>query len=502
VPIPERIKAPLPDLRLARIEVFQTFAVDMSDLFGDGPDSIRTLQELRAHDAFPDSVVAQLVARMPDCRPERDAIQDRMDESLRMKGKAVWTDHFLDRYAPVILPHERTLKNHADRLVVVGNRLSGDSESPLHYIKFSGSHLKLFRDGTLTYTVGASFTDQCGHEFGSLWYPIASIAKTIERIEAFEEITLSNLRNTVKALVDNYIFRSVISDAGLRLRESRDLTNDLFRRRAKSHRLLFVERFFDGVKVNGLYPDGPSGLRPPDAAAEVPLEEVLSSSSFAGLLNTASWYDEYNTRYVNRLSQKDIGYRVDEIYLTDRHATVACNRGFWRIDPPGAEPLSRYKWDLILAVEYNVARVAYFSAALTYYQDHPDVRGLEEAPPVEALRYIIDGRAILANIDQSLDLSLLVDHGFTRLFITRLRRELGLEVAFAFIRQRVEDASATVALKSSVVAAEQTSVESLRTAIESLQAAMVNNRIQRTILLAAILSAVIGMATLVLALTT
>lgn len=192
-------------------------------------------------------------------------------------------------------------------------------------------------------------------------------------------------------------------------------------------------------------------------SAEVDLRNVVASSSLAGLLNTASWYRFYDRRYVQSLRRKEIGYRDDEIYISDGASTIISAKGFWDEgagSTRAADPLTRYKFDIVLAIQYNVSCLAYCGSTLAYYQSHPDVSDLENSSPLKALPYVIAGRAILAHLDQTLDLALLVDHGFTRAFIERLREELHLDTALTFIRQRVEDASTSVGLKSAVLSAE------------------------------------------------
>jgi hypothetical protein len=416
-------------------------------------------------------------------------IRSRMAESLRLGGKAVWTDQFLDRFAPIRLPTPANLTQN-ERPVTLTHRLSSDRYSPLHFLRFQDHALKMFRDGTICYTVQTAFEDHLSRSHGGAAMPPATIGQAIDRLNALNDMLAENFRIVLSNLIRSREFRRAIADGArydnqeLQLMSESDLHTPDLRRRCKVHTAIFVERFFDGERAETIT----SVTDEAADAAEVDLRNVVASSSLAGLLNTASWYRYYDRRYVQSLRRKEIGYRDDEIYLSDGAATVISAKGFWDEGAGGThapDPLSKYKLDIVLAVQYNVACLAYCGSTLAYYQSHPDVSDLENSRPLDALPHVIDGRAILSHLDQTLDLALLVDHGFTRAFIERLRDELHLDTAVAFIRQRVEDGSTSVGLKSAVLAAEHTSRDSLSAAIE-------NNNIQRTIRAWAIVAIIVA----------
>jgi hypothetical protein len=486
-----RFKTPAehPDLRVGRVQIFSILAIDIAELVARPTEDRRILQRLRAEDTLFPSLKASLIGNIRECSDEQEKIKSRMADSLRLGGKAVWTDQFLDRYAPIRLPAPTNLTQN-DRPVTLTHRLSDDRDSPLHFLRFQDHVLKVFRDGTICYTVQTSFEDHLSRSHGGDLRPPATISEAIDRIYALDELLAENFRIALADLIRSRDFRDAISEGvqseGDKLQlmsESKLHASDL-RRRSKSHTVIFVEHFFDGERGESIR------SVTDDAAneARVELRSVVASSSLAGLLNTARWYRYYDHRYIQSLRRKEIGYRDDEIYLSDGDATVISARGFWKegsAESGLADPLSKYKLDIVLAVQYNIALVAYCGSTLSYYQSHPDVSNLENDRPLSALPHVIDGRAILSHLDQSLDLALLVDHGFTRVFIQRLRQELGVSASVSFIRQRVEDGSTSVGLKSAVLSAENTSKESLGAAIE-------NNQIQRTIRAWAIIAILVG----------
>jgi hypothetical protein len=487
------------DLRIGQVEVFHTLAVDLApELLSDRERDWRILQRARAADSGRGSLHAALGERVRGCVDEAEGfIRPRMRESVRLRGKAVWTEQFLERFAPVRLPPPRAFRHNQTR-IGRDSRLSDDRGSPLHHVRFRDAELKLFPEGTLTYTVRTTF-DNTSHGRVEPNLP-ASIPETIMQLDRMDDLLIGNFRAALSELFNVPGFREAVRasihdgsgppDAGLELVDFSTVDDSQLKRMSKEHRTMFVERFFDGRKLA----DPNRTTEAEISAAEVDLATVRSSAAPAGLLNTASWYDNYSTRYVTSLAEQEIGYRKDELYLTDRKATLVCAAGVWREEDrsgTSADPLTRYKWDLVLAVEYNLARLAYLSSTLAYYQTHPDVQRLETIPPLKALGHVIDGWSALAHIDESLDLSLSVDHGFTRLFTRRLREELDIDGAIGFVRNRVKAASTSVGLNSAVRSAEDTSKENLVAARRSLDAANENIRLQRRLLVIAIVAVVI-----------
>ncbi|WP_088320447.1 hypothetical protein [Kineosporia sp. R_H_3] len=260
-----------------------------------------------------------------------------------------------------------------------------------------------------------------------------------------------------------------------------DLDDETVRVRSRDHRLIFVEKFYGSEGALEVF--NRNAKATDFGAAGVPLRDVLDSPSLAGLLNDASWYAHYDERYLRSLREREIGYREDEIYLTDRKATVVCAEGFWRngIGDRPADPLTQYRRDLLLATEYNVSRLAYMASLLSYLQDHPSVRNLEDKTPDQALRVIVGLRAVVARVEESLDLTLLVNHGFSRAFIRRQREEMDFDALIRFVRSLVQDATLTVDLRSAAISAEK-----------SIEAAKENNSIQRKVYVWAIIAAILA----------
>lgn len=459
-----RATAPDPDLHAGRLQIFHVLAIDLADLLADRTQGWRTLQRVRADDRLFEIAKNAFINHVPGCKESRADIQQRADNARDRGGKAVWTEQFLDRFAPIILAEPNSISCDLGK-VPLRERVNGNADSNLHPVVLEESRLQMFRDGTLVFTLKTSFDERAGG--GGTRRP-ASVPTIIERLAELDAVALAAFHGALddflrpvqtRECLTAELKRTGYDDIPL---ANRALSRDVLRRKAGKHTVIVIERFYaENVRDLDELPSDGSGV--------VPLHTVLASSSLAGILNTASWFHSYNSRYVSALINKEIGYRDDEIYITDRKATVVSAAGIW--DPK--DSLSYYVQDVVLAVEYNVALLTYFASTLSYFQEHQDVRSLERANPLDALKQVTDGRAILSQIVESLDLTILVDHGFTRLFVERLRMELGFETAVQFIRQRVEDASTGVGLRSSVNAAENTSKQSLKAALQNRRWAII-----------------------------
>jgi hypothetical protein len=464
-----RSTAPDPDLHAGRIQIFHVLALDISDLAAEKTKGRRALQRLRADDRLFEIVKKALISHVPGCKEARTDIQQRAKNATGLNGKAVWTEQFLERFAPIILSTPESISCDMGKVPARG-RLSNNRDSDLHHVVLEEAKLQMFRDGTLVFTLKTSFDERVAGINGP--HPPASVPAIIDRLAELDSVATAAfhcaLDDFLRPAETRQRLSTTLVEEGYEDIEllDRALDRDLLRRKAEKHTVIVIERFYtnDVADLDTVNPaeDGTQNRI-------VPLHTVLASSSLAGILNTASWFHSYNSRYVSRLIDKEIGYRDDEIYITDRKATVVSAAGIW----DNKDSLSHYIKDVVLTVEYNIALLAYFASTLAYYQEHQDVRSLEQAKPLDALRQVTDGRAILSQMVESLDLTILVDHGFTRLFVERLRAELGFKTAVQFIRQRVEDASTGVGLRSSVDAAENTSKKSLKAAHQNRRWAII-----------------------------
>jgi hypothetical protein len=92
---------------------------------------------------------------------------------------------------------------------------------------------------------------------------------------------------------------------------------------------------------------------------------------------------------------------------------------------------------------------------------------------------------MLARLEESLDFTHFVNHGFTRKFIHQMRVESNFSGPLSFIRDRVANASKTLELHSAVISADRADA-----------AAHENNQIQRRVYVWAIIAAILTLLSL------
>lgn len=209
----------------------------------------------------------------------------------------------------------------------------------------------------------------------------------------------------------------------------------------------------------------------------------------AGILTEAPWYKAYGARYIERVRRNEVGHRGDEIYLVGHHSTVVVAERYWRnlYDEPAPDageahrgpaaerdPLYWYQADLLTMVEHQLSRLTLLRQQVAFFRDRSSRRPLEAERPADALPVVLDGRANLTQVSESLDFISLCRHGFTREVAARLRREIGLDEQLDAARRRIDDMSAAVNLKSSVTSARSENIIQAITLVVSVIALLVS----------------------------
>jgi len=421
------------------LDVNFCFAVDVSVLFGDA-DKDENWRQLLAHRLGDKSTadtgkMTELSSKVSVEVYDATNTRNRMGQAKLNHGKAIWTEHFLESESPLRLTLASTLPiNGAE--IKFGDRVPALPGSDLRFAKFHGHSMNLFREGTLTYTVRFNLV---GHpKGGSEDEPLNArrAVMILKQLETESWSIFSRLLTTSLSMSDA---PSVIEElVGVSKGLTHNISAEILERKAKLHKLLFLQCFLEET------PDGWIPILALDAVREAEL---------GGLLNTADWFNLYRENYVKSLAAKDIGYRSDEIYITDRKASIASNEGFWDV----RDPLHFFRDDLVLAVEYWIVRLSQTHAFLKYMQDHPDIRSIADHSPDKGLDVVVQAMRALARLEESMDPSRIIDHGFSAMFMTRLRQEMGIDPLLAFARDRLSDAITSIGLRSSVQAEKITS---------------------------------------------
>jgi hypothetical protein len=361
------------------------------------------------------------ISRTPG-EPSRSAAIGRYPKA----AKRVWTSVFLDDHTPTNLPC-------GDHLVTDDQRIARHNSlrpvrQDLTSWTFEDSRSQLSRDGVIINTTGFEL---------SMSAPIEEVVQQLSHLRraAYENFKMQ----TRDLLARGKQFTKAFGDLKVNLR------GDIKREDVRAHQVLFVREVLDGE------------------LSRVEPRKLSRSKEMAGLLNRASWYEKYHASYLSQLATKEIGYRSDEIYLTDRDATLIVLDGFWR----DGDPLRHYMGDLLLGIEFHLGKQAFLHGQLEYSKGLYSV-GADWANG-GSVSSVLRSRAILSSIYESLNFSVLISHGFTRRFINGVRSESELDNALADVERRISNLSLAVELRAAVDASHQEL--SLQSASTSLQRA-------------------------------
>lgn len=433
------------EMLVDRFTVAVVFAIDISCLVVDDLDQQQLLQskrsrgelsrELRACLADGDNTFGEWVN-------ESHRIRDRMDRVDREGGIRIWSRRFLDSHSPML----QTNHNHAltvnGRPVHEDARLDPTGRRYHRRVFFRGVGYRITAEGAVVATYQADFLDENGY----------AVPEVIKALRYFREDALDTFRNYLRDFFGNPRRQHLLKKhTKLSINRVDGLRADEVETLVRRHQLLFVRGFWNHAEgVERRHAD---------------LRSVLRSGELAGILTEAPWYERYGSRYLDRIRENEVGHRGDEIYLVGHHSTVVVAERYWEnlYDEPAADagtahrrpaeardPLYWYQADLLTVVEHQLSRLALLRQQVAFFRDRSSRQPLEAERPADALPLVLDGRANLTQITESLDFISLCRHGFTREVASLLRREMGLDEQLDAVRRRIDDMSAAVNLKSSV----------------------------------------------------
>ena len=381
---------------------------------------------------------------------EADIVRVRATDASGRRGKSIWTDSFTTIEAPLRLRITPEYKRNGHP-IVGDSRLSDMKNDPLHRAKFTEHSLKLYREGTVTYTV--RFRVMPPRSSGAGVNNPLSAEQCITTITRLESDAMQAFRHELFGWLASSSAVRLLKDLGLpqRYMKESELTESHLRQRTQLHNLILVDSFLcrsEGETLDEEYPGW----------VALPPNEAMNDVSFAGLLNTSPWFTKYRERYLEALISKDLGYRNDEIYLTDRKSTLICNLGFW--DPE--DSLSLYREDVLLIVEYWIARMSQAQSILVFLQSDEQARSITTIERSKALQVIDQARAILSRLQEATTPTRLLNHGFSERFAARVAVEVGMPDLLDFVHRLIADMASGLDLRSTVTAQEVTSRAALR----------------------------------------
>lgn len=439
------------NLQIKRYQSSVIFTLDIAHLLSLDLKVRGQLQERRATEEFSRKLrkcFSDNTAGLKNWVDERHRISSRMEEADRKGGKKVWTQRFLDRHSSLVLLDGESLLL-PDGPVGQGMPMT-QANGRFSTARLTAVTYRLAREGVLVATYTADFSGQT-HD----------IHDVIKSLAGFRAASYQTFQTFISDYFKNDTRRRLIAEStGLAMRDPADISDDQLRGITLFHSFVLVEGF------------APTSSAP----NSITIDNVARSRELAGILNEATWFESYAAQYCQEVGDKQIGYRSDEIYVTDRRTTVVVSERFWTED----DPLVYYRSDLLQVIEHHLTRLALMTQLSEFFGDSSELRPLT-VEPADALPLVLAGRDNVTLLHDSLNYGLLVRHGFTRHFAKQLREEMGFPESLALIEKRVSDLSEAISLKSSVTSAKA-----------ATQLATRNNRLQATSLAIATLAILVS----------
>lgn len=413
------------EILAARFKATTVFGIDLAHILSSAMDDQRRLQEKRASEELWEALVECLATNdghFGQWVDEADRIVQRMDAAERKGGKAVWQGRFLSLHSPLLLV------NHNYGLVVSGHNTRDGNRLDPSGARYRSAFVqevnyRLTREGVLVATYEVDFRADT-----------YSVDEVITALNDVREDSFATLQRFLRDFFGDPQRRALLGSAtGLSLTGGRVFDKHAISEATHFHSLVMIEGFCEESA---------------DGYASVSLDRVVRSRELAGILNEAHWYPSYSTDYCSHLAAKQFGYRADEIYVIERRTTVIVAGRCWQDDP-----FVHYRHDLQLVIEHHIAAIALLMQQLAFFREYAEVRLIELHDPVPVLPLVLAARSNLTLLNESLDFTTLVRHGFTRLFAQQLRHEMEFQRALGALTQRVTNMGEAIALKSSVQSA-------------------------------------------------
>lgn len=404
-----------------RFRLFFTYAIDLGHLLEDQKE-VHALQSLRAKDGLNAKLVDLFdnthatASAFNNPHLEADALRSRAYAALKHNGKAIWSDLFLRQHAPILFSGSPLCDSPIPIAVAEEVSIAGVPQG----IRFKECEFRIFRNGTLCFTY-AFMRDSTSLEMG--------VDQLIDAIEYLAEQTYAGYIHTVKEIVTSWSKSKVALVAGQPLRFTPVDQNADAKVRAGTvkHSCLFLE----GFKENG---------------ARLAITDSTTKRVLLGVLNRAAWYEKYGDDYLDQAFGKNVGYRNDEVYLTDKDASLVLLADFWT-----TPSLNYYSYDLVLSIGLQISRFAHLTFMLQYMQDNPDSRkALQDLGSDRAVDLVLEARGVMTLVHEAGEVDSLVLHGFTRRFMKQLGEERNIAGIVKSIERRIENINNAIDLKSAV----------------------------------------------------
>ena len=178
----------------------------------------------------------------------------------------------------------------------------------------------------------------------------------------------------------------------------------------------------------------------------IDLIDLKKDSAIPGILNRAPWYSKYGDGYIKYIFDKNLGYRKDEIYITDRSSTIVLLSDYWDEELT----IKYYLYDLRLALELEISKYSFLVFNLFFLNSSLEYEEALSSPTTnKSIKFFKLIRGVLLKCQDTINNDAIIIHGFTRKFTRKVSNELGLDCLVQEIERRIDYLNSIVLYESS-----------------------------------------------------
>ncbi|MHA1400719.1 MAG: hypothetical protein ACTSQE_10265 [Candidatus Heimdallarchaeaceae archaeon] len=405
-----------------RFKIFFTYSIDLGSLINK--DDMFKLIELRCENKIDirkyfDKKKGE---KFKSYTISQEEIDKRIKASLKKGGKNIWTRFFIEKLSPIVLKEDNmneftpSLNIKTDGEIEFG-RIGLEERGTF---KYYGCEMRIFPESAISYR----FTFGCLNDGDEEKTPYISTKTFINLISKLKEETEQAFKNRLEQFLANIMQESCEQEQenglylipqflDLQKRINGDFSS------YKYHVSIFLEGLFN--KENNRY-------------KQENFKSLESMKNLLGILNLANWFEKYSESYINKVKERNIGYRNDEFYITDHNISLILLNDYWNFNTP----LHLYMYDLILLIEYLTTKDA--SLEFIKYAFNVKYRSisLKENLLDSDIKQIIKLNNLCTKILETIEVNSLSRHGFTRKLGNQIIEERNIRTSIQTLFSHIE----------------------------------------------------------------
>jgi hypothetical protein len=358
---------------------------------------------------------------------ETNEIRDRAQKAEEEGGKSIWARSILDREAPYLfkpidgLPRMESI------------RLDSRTRRDATFDRYS-EEIRIFPRGVLAIEQRWDFDGRQS----DLTIEDYIVALRRARHDASRS-AWTRIRDMLEILGRD----GMLGDVAVKWSGITGNAETFIRQHLVRHTLIFLDS-----------PPGPSA----EPSKEMSFDDLESDvkACIADVLNLTQWFDIYAGDYPKAVFQDAVRNRKDEIYLTDNDCSVIILPSLW--DP--ADTLRYYQLDLVLATQFELARLTHLRYLAYYLRTAP---GADDALTLgdddggrESLAFVLDIQNAVLRSNYDHPAEALIQHGFTRRFLSQVGAQRGTRGSLEELESYIDKILRAIELRTGIELSERT----------------------------------------------